>query len=116
MADDLQSKVSTNVLDVPIVGDFAQAMHETGECDIIVSYGTSATDRLALVARVADMTMEFARVVSRNAVISPSATIDVGVVVNVNVTISPRAVVIAQVMSTAVQASPMTRASVGQRW
>jgi len=98
LADDDPSKVGTNVLDAPILGDFEEAMHETGECDVIVSYGISATDRMALVARVADMTTEFARIMSRDAVISPSATVGAGVVVNANVTIGPRAALAAHVM------------------
>jgi len=98
LADDDPSKVGTSVLDVPIVGDFEEAMHQNGECDVIVSYGTSATGRLALVARVVEMTTEFARVVSRDALISPSATIGAGVVVNAKVTIGPRAALAAHVM------------------
>ena len=50
LADDDPSKVGTSVLDAPIVGAFEEVLRETGDCEVIVSYGTSAIDRLEMVS------------------------------------------------------------------
>ena len=98
LADDDPSKVGTSVLDAPIVGAFEEVLRETGDCEVIVSYGTSAIDRLEMIGRVEDTSAEFVQAVSSDAVVSPSATVGAGVVVNANVTIGPRAVLDAHVM------------------